>query len=94
MSFGTFSAKYASEPQVSMDLNIEADHPFGTDDFAILNDGPISQLPPSAEPTITAPLELPTDIPWSLVIPAAVIGVVALGVGWYLTNGKKADSPI
>lgn len=90
MSFGTFASKYGSEPQIPMDIGIEHEHPdiYGYDEGEVLN-----ELPPSAEPTITPPLEMP-EIPWSLVIPAAVIGVVAIGVGWYLSRDKKIEIPI
>lgn len=90
MSFGTFASKYSTEPQVPMDISIEHEHP----DTFMIDEGEVSDvLPPSAEPTITPPLEMP-EIPWSLVIPAAIIGVVAIGVGWYLTKDKKPELPI
>ena len=105
MSFGTFASKYGSEPQIPMDLHIEADHPFGfvpiegenTTDPSVMPNMPIGGdvLPPSAEPTITPPQmpKLP-DLPWSLIIPAGIIAVVAAGVAWYMNGKKMPEIPI
>lgn len=98
MSFGTFSSKYSSEePTFPLDLSIEADHPFtfnegfGEGDFMAVSEqeGPRNPTIEANSDVIQA-LQMPNlqDLPWSIIVPAAVIGVAAIGVAWYL-NGKK-----
>jgi len=98
MSFGTFSAKYgADEPSFPLDMGVEADLPFtfsegqGIDSFMSIteDEGPTAQIHPE-DPSVARAVTMPSlpDLPWSLIIPAAIIGVVGIGVVWYL-NGKK-----
>lgn len=106
MSFGVFSSKFGSD-DVSLDMAIEHEHP---DNFRLTDDGgggdigvrpPDPILPsleeptrPSVEPPLPVPSNLLSNIPWALVIPAAVIGVAAIGIGWYMLGGKKAEIPV
>ena len=107
MSFGTFSAKYGAELKIPMDLHIDAQHPkpFGEEDFKAeeflsIQDEKVLDAPSGQAAVINSVQDWvsKTDyasLPWSLIIPVAVIGVVAAGVGWYLTNGgKKVSLPI
>ncbi|MBU1173451.1 MAG: hypothetical protein KKD44_28120 [Proteobacteria bacterium] len=98
MSFGTFSAKYSSEePTFPLDLSIEADHPFtfnegfSNEEFMTISGQEVPSTPSvEANPDVIQALQMPNlqDLPWSMIIPAAFIGVAAIGVAWYL-NGKK-----
>jgi len=99
MSFGTFSSKYGSEPQIPMDMGVEADLPFG--DFSeldVMPNEPAVVSPEDIRIGMPAPQPnvLPSipDLPWSLIIPAGLIAVVAAGVAWYMNGMKMPEIPI
>lgn len=95
MSFGVFSSKFGSE-DVSLDMAIAHEHPDysadSTGEFMIDAEGEGTMT--ESQPVLPTPTAPPSEIPWALIVPAAVIGVAAIGIGWYMLSGKKAEIPI